>query len=124
VRIKADLHFFSLESEILVPVNPARGYNCKQALVSAEASRAGGLLHNDAVVAADGPATEEEIAAAVRAQMAERYRLERLLGHPPQCSLRRIAVAKAIGWVALLRVAGIEGYVVLQSTERRAQSRS
>jgi putative ABC transport system substrate-binding protein len=40
VRIKADLHFFSLESEILVPVNPARGYNCKQALVALAARHA------------------------------------------------------------------------------------
>jgi len=34
VRIKADLHFFSLESEFYGLENPGRDYECKQALVS------------------------------------------------------------------------------------------
>jgi hypothetical protein len=33
VRIKADLPFFSLESEFYISVNPAQNTVCKQALV-------------------------------------------------------------------------------------------
>jgi hypothetical protein len=57
-------------------------------------------IHFDAVVATDGLAINEEIAAAVRTHVAERYRLERLLllGHLPQSSSASRFTAGACGF--------------------------
>jgi hypothetical protein len=59
-------------------------------------------IHDAAVVAMNGAAIHEKLAAAVRAQMPQRYQLRSLLGHLPQSSSASRFTAGACGFLLFI----------------------